>query len=939
MFDIRMVFMRCWALLLLFSSQNLFALTSPTIVLSQEFLQKQESIGEYLITASDDKSEMTPASIMRGDFDARFESHSGKKTHSYGYNRRWPHWGYFSITNPGSEPQKLYLEVSYSAIDFVTLTKVNEAGEVLGEQKLGDMLPFSDRPIQYRHPIFVLQLDPGVNHFLVKLETTSSVVFDLILYDETLLKNTKLKELIMVGLLLGGILTIFLYNLFLYVTTGDRNYGLYVIYVASYFAFAMAYFGILPYIFFTSWTRAPLTGWDLYVMIDLITLGSSLFAIGFLNLKKESPLFFYVLAGMAAIASLNVLSNLLFLYGRYHQLLSLTLAFSLVSGILMIAAGVRMILKGYLPAAYYTLAWIFVIGGNVMVLLSGAGVLERNFLTTWSQLIGANVEMILLSFALGARINLIKSQKLQAERQALREAEEKKKLQATLIATQEENVRTLDAKVKERTRDIREILANINQGIFTFRADMKLGTEISDHLVRMIGRHNLAGQSLNEAIFAHSNLSANQVSQVMSCLEFSFGQDIELGWEANKTRLIREFQIQDEGRTLHIEAEWGAIANDHGEVEKVLVALRDITELKELRARADRNEREAAMLLEILVNDIEKTQKFINRTVNAWSEIDPNLKRLADERDVAYPILFRTYHTIKGNARSLGFARIADAVHDVETLLKSYGDAPDAGKLESLLASSNSCREFVKSYQAVFTEKFSKFFEQNKAQKGRRLEAFFADLITPSLQKVAKDTGKQVPLVTIHNPDGFMILSDEIEDIAQNIFHHLIRNSVDHGIEPPEERIQRGKRSFGEITVAVSIDANKNATIVYHDDGRGLNLSKVYQIGLEKGFLTESATVDEMIEVIFQLGFSTAKKTTLISGRGIGMDAIRHYCRSLGGQFRVVLDREVDEINLKRIKSKAEPDVYATFSFQYRVNLRLQPTLKNPAVATAVKSA
>jgi hypothetical protein len=105
-----------------------------------------------------------------------------------------------------------------------------------------------------------------------------------------------------------------------------------------------------------------------------------------------------------------------------------------------------------------------------------------------------------------------------------------------------------------------------------------------------------------------------------------------------------------------------------------------------------------------------------------------------------------------------------------------------------------------------------------------------------------------------------------------------------------------------------------------------LNLSRVYQIGLEKGFLTEA----DMVEAIFQLGFSTARKTTLISGRGIGMDAIRHYCRSLGGVFRVVLDHEVDDVTLKRIKSQGEPDVYVTFSFQYQVNLRAPIAPRQP---------
>jgi PAS domain-containing protein len=918
----RAILSKLWLILLLFSSQNLSALTTPSVILTEEFLRKQEAIGAYMLTASDKEAVMTPERIMAGEFDTVFESHGDKKTISYGYNRRWPHWGYFTITNPGETPRKIYMEAGYSAIDRLTVMQVGPSGEIIREQTLGDKLPFSDRPIQYRHPIYELHLEPGLNHFLVKMDTTSGIIFDFTLYTETSLKNTKLQELIIVGLLLGGILTIFLYNFFLYVTTGDRNYGLYIIYVASYFAFAMAYFGILPYIAFTTWADAPLTGWDLYLMIDGISIGACLFTIGFLNLKKEAPVFYWVLFGFGTLCALNFFANLLFLHGRIPQLLSLSIASSFVCGAILLLAGVRMMIKGYKPALYYTIAWTFVILGNSLVIFAGVGVIERNFITTWSQLIGANLEMISLSFALGARINLIKYQKLQAERQMLKEAEEKKKLQAELISTQEENIRTLDGKVKERTRDIREILANIHQGIFTFRADMNLGAEVSDYLVKMIGRSDLVGQSLQNAILSRTNLSANQISQVVTALSFSFGQDIDFGWETNKGSLVREFQIQEEGKILHVEAEWGAITNDDGEVEKVLVALRDITELKELRAKAQRNELEAAMLIEILANDIEKTQKFINRTIGAWREVDVNLRRLADDKDIAYPILFRTWHTIKGNARSLGFARIADAVHDVETLLKDYGSDPRKDRLEKLMVAAFACFELIKSYETVFNDKFARFFNQQKPKKGRLLEEFFQDLITPSLEKVAKDTGKLVPQVNIQNPNGLMILSDEIEDVAQNIFHHLIRNSVDHGIETAEERKRQGKKVFGEISLEVSIDANKNARFIYRDDGRGLNLSRVYQIGLDKDFLTESATVEDMVEAIFQLGFSTAEKTTLISGRGIGMDAIRHYCRSLGGTFKVVLDQEVDEVMLKRIKTRGAPHVLVGFSFHYEINLR-----------------
>ena len=125
---------------------------------------------------------------------------------------------------------------------------------------------------------------------------------------------------------------------------------------------------------------------------------------------------------------------------------------------------------------------------------TSSGVLERNFITSWGQLIGANLEMLLLSFALGARINLIKADKLKAERKALKEAQKNKELQHQLIESQKESIRTLDAKVKERTRDIGEILANIKQGICTVNDNLILGEEFSDFLTEILHTSQIGGQ-------------------------------------------------------------------------------------------------------------------------------------------------------------------------------------------------------------------------------------------------------------------------------------------------------------------------------------------------------------------------------------------------------------------------------------------------------------
>jgi PAS domain-containing protein/HPt (histidine-containing phosphotransfer) domain-containing protein len=561
-----------------------------------------------------------------------------------------------------------------------------------------------------------------------------------------------------------------------------------------------------------------------------------------------------------------------------------------------------------------------------LVLLANSGVIEKNFITTWSQLIGANLEMVLLSFALGARINLIKSQKLRAEREMLRQTEEKRKLQAELIETQEENIRTLDAKVKERTRDIREILTNINQGIFTLQKDMAIGEEFSDHLTTMLDDRNLAQRPLREAFLDRTNLSQDEVSRIITSLEFSIGEDADFGWNANKDSLTREFRLGTDDKSLIVEADWSPIVNQDGEVEKVLVALRDVTELRALRARAAAKEQEATMLLEMLSNDLEKTQKFLERSLQNWYKIDEVLVTYLNDTETNYNALYRLYHTLKGNARSLNFAGIASAIHDLETQLKDVYENYTPEKLEVLRKQSNETHSLIRNYHTIFLAKFARFMNDGSQKKAELFETFFENNVLSTVERVAKDLGRPIPVVEIDNPHGLQVTSDEIEEILQNILNHLVRNSLDHGIEPAEERRNAGKTPYGHIQISIAIDESKKATIKFYDDGRGLNMSRIYQLGVEKGLLSEGANEEELVEVVFRPGFSTAKSTSMISGRGVGMDAVRHYALSLQASFNLVLDQPLTEELMEKIRSAGDDDVYITFRFESEVSLSTRQT-------------
>lgn len=121
---------------------------------------------------------------------------------------------------------------------------------------------------------------------------------------------------------------------------------------------------------------------------------------------------------------------------------------------------------------------------------------------------------------------------------------------------------------------------------------------------------------------------------------------------------------------------------------------------------------------------------------------------------------------------------------------------------------------------------------------------------------------------------------------------HIVRNSIDHGIESPEQRIAAGKPEKGVVKMA-AFHQGGNILIQITDDGAGINIDKVRQKAIEKGVIEadNNLTHEEVVDLIFHPGFSTADVVSDVSGRGVGMDVVRRNIRGLGGTVEVKTKR------------------------------------------------
>ncbi len=158
----------------------------------------------------------------------------------------------------------------------------------------------------------------------------------------------------------------------------------------------------------------------------------------------------------------------------------------------------------------------------------------------------------------------------------------------------------------------------------------------------------------------------------------------------------------------------------------------------------------------------------------------------------------------------------------------------------------------------------------------------------PQVRRLAQQTGKQVDFDVIGEE---VAVEQSLLEQLQNPLTHLITNAIDHGIESPQERSAVEKTPHGRITLQALLDANQ-VVIRLTDDGRGIQVERVWQRAQNMGLVPPTATLaeqrrEEVLDLIFAPGFSTAAQVSALSGRGVGLDSVRQDVQRLRGSLSV----------------------------------------------------
>ena len=177
---------------------------------------------------------------------------------------------------------------------------------------------------------------------------------------------------------------------------------------------------------------------------------------------------------------------------------------------------------------------------------------------------------------------------------------------------------------------------------------------------------------------------------------------------------------------------------------------------------------------------------------------------------------------------------------------------------------------------------------QQQAMKLRMMPLeLIADRFPRAVRDLARKRGKEI---------HFEIVGKEIEldrailEELPDPLLHIFRNSIDHGVEPPEERVRKGKSPTGTVRLEATKE-RESVVIRVSDDGRGMDPAVIRRLALERGVITrelyDSLPDDEVLNLITVPGFSTAREVTDVSGRGVGMDVVKASLESLRGALLI----------------------------------------------------
>lgn len=496
--------------------------------------------------------------------------------------------------------------------------------------------------------------------------------------------------------------------------------------------------------------------------------------------------------------------------------------------------------------------------------------------------------------------------------------------------------RILESRIAERTQelaskhnDIKAMLSNMRQGLFTIKIDGNIHPEYSSYLEKIFHTSNIADSNATELLFQNAVINSDNLNQGIEAINAILGED-EISFISNSHALPTEYCIIHNNAEQHLSLAWDPIVK--GDIiEKLMVSVRDTTQLKIMEAAAANQERELSIISQLIPIPDRKYQSFKQTTASFIKENREIIKSY-DKSPEVIAQLFRNMHTLKGNCRTYGFSYLSEVIHNTETTydnlrkFEHYAWNKDA-LLKELDSAEKAVIEYHKIYHGILrrgsngdqchslidtqtlesirnlihqaSQKMANLNKMTELQSAKilldialsePLSGVLEDIIH-TLPATAKKLNKKTPDIVID--DSNIRINTPAYELINNVFTHILRNSLDHGIEPPEERLAKAKPAAGRICIESECQ-QRQLLLRISDDGRGIDINRLFTKGKKMGQWSDhdAPSSQEIADFIFVSGASVKDTVSAISGRGVGMDAVKSFLKKAGGDIQLQLLKE-----------------------------------------------
>ncbi len=855
-------------------------------------------IGQGVQMLADPSRVMTFEEAILAKNEGKFKPEE-RKVPNYGFTGQ-AYWFHFQAQTDGKVLGPWFFVMENPLVDFIDLYFQKDGQWV--RKVSGDRMLFEKRDLKHRYFHFEVPLQAEApTEFYVRLQTLGASEFKMSFESKAEVMKKDHESQLVQGAFIGLMLIMIAYYLMMAIGAKSFEYFCLCWYWASLLVFKLVMNGLaFEYLWPESiwWSNISSA-----FLAPMTFLAAAFATIKFLPVHQfprlqKTFIFFMSLLTACCIGSFF----LPYIYLKAY------IVIGLCTSLTILFASILSQKKGYKPARFFLLSWISMIVASLIYGMQKIGILPVTPLTVNCLELGTAVQVLFMAIGASDKINEINLQIRRAQKAALEAQIEARRLTETMNVELEHKVKLRTNELWEQTKGMGVMLDNIQQGICTIDANGAIHQQYSKFLEQILGTRQLQGKSLYEQLIDRSDLSSDMKAQLSTAISFGFGQD-SLSFDSNQHLLPKKLHYIHGSQNKYLEVDWAPIEDHEGNVQKVLAAVRDVTEVKKAEEVAASRQHELEIIGQILEIPASKFKRFLQSARSLLDHCQIMLE--SHDKNFDWNVLLRNIHTIKGNARTYSFADISRIVHDVETELFNLDqkniNTKDMAHVNEHI---QQIRSVLDIYEFVHDQKLKRGdqaeLESSLMQLSlligptlnfvttesrelltkvlTRLDKFSANsfymLIKPvvaSLPSLARQLKKVPPTVVIEGQDFY--LDSAGQERMEDIFVHLFRNSLDHGFS---------EQVSGKITLKIEHDGEETR-IVYEDSGAGLNMAVLRAKGLEKNLIQSQATENEVAELIFLSGISSAHKVTEISGRGVGMEAVKAFVEKLGGHLHLAL--------------------------------------------------